>query len=49
MKRTILMAAIGAMTLGVHAGDWGKAPVGKEPIEECVDLGGKISAGYMSD
>lgn len=49
MKQTILMAAIAATTLGVHAGDWGKAPVGKEPIEECVDLGGKISAGYMSD
>jgi hypothetical protein len=49
MKQSILMAAIGAMTLGVHAGDWGKAPVDKTPIEECVDLGGVISAGYMSD
>ena len=49
MKKTILVATIGALTLGVNAGDWGKAPVGKAPIEECVDLGGTISAGYMSD
>jgi Mg-chelatase subunit ChlD len=32
-----------------HTGDWGKAPVGKAPIEESVDLGGEIKAGYMSD
>lgn len=38
------------MTLSVNAGDWGKAPVGKAPIiEECADLGGEISAGYVSD
>ncbi|MEC5129040.1 hypothetical protein VSU19_19925 [Verrucomicrobiales bacterium BCK34] len=39
------------MTLGVNAGDWGKAPVApsKAPIEECYDIGGTISAGYMSD
>jgi len=49
MKKAILVATIGAMTLGVNAGDWGKAPVGKAPIEECVDLGGVISAGYMTD
>lgn len=50
MKKAILVATIGAMTLGVNAGDWGKAPVGKAPIiEECVDLGGEISVGYMSD
>ncbi len=49
MKKTILVATIGALTLGVNAGDWGKAPVDKTPIEECVDLGGKISAGYMTD
>lgn len=30
-------------------GDWGKAPVGKAPTDETVDLGGEISAGYMSD
>ncbi len=46
MKKAILVATIGAMTLGVNAGDWGKAPVGKAPIEECVDLGGEISAGW---
>jgi len=50
MKKAILVAIIGALTLGVNAGDWGKAPVyDKTPIEECVDLGGEISAGYMSD
>jgi hypothetical protein len=49
MKKAILVATIGAMTLSVNAGDWGKAPVGKAPIEECVDLGGQISAGYKSE
>lgn len=51
MKKAILVAIIGAMTLGVNAGDWGKAPVApsKAPIEECYDLGGEISAGYMTD
>jgi len=54
MKRAILVATLGATTLGattlgVNAGDWGKAPMDKTPVEECVDLGGKISAGYMSD
>jgi len=51
MKKAILVAIIGAMTLGVNAGDWGKAPVApaKAPIEECYDIGGEISAGYMTD
>jgi hypothetical protein len=49
MKKLILTTAIAALTLGANAGDWGKAPVDKTPIEECVDLGGEISAGYMSD
>ena len=49
MKKAILVAVIGAMTLGVNAGDWGKAPVGKAPIEECIDLGGVINVGWMSD
>jgi len=51
MKKAILVAIIGAMTFGVNAGDWGKAPVtaAKAPIEECYDLGGEISSGYMSD
>lgn len=31
------------------AGDWGKAPVPKVPIEECLDLGATISAGYRTD
>src|SRR5690606_12685366 len=33
----------------LNAGDWGKAPVGKAPIEECIDLGGEISVGYETD
>ena len=49
MKKAILVAIIGAMTLGVNAGDWGKAPVVKAPIEDCVDIGGEISVGYMTD
>ncbi|MEM9016413.1 MAG: hypothetical protein AAGC68_05320 [Verrucomicrobiota bacterium] len=50
MKKAILVAVIGAMTLGVNAGDWGKAPIpAKAPIEECVDVGGEIASGYMSD
>ena len=49
MKKAILDAIIGAMTLGVHAGDWGEAPVDKTPIEECVDIGGSISVGYDTD
>jgi len=51
MKKAILVAIIGAMTFGVNAGDWGKAPVtaAKAPIEECYDIGGEISSGYMSD
>lgn len=45
------MATIGAMTHGIHAGDWGKAPAtpSKAPIEECHDVGGEISTGYLSD
>jgi len=50
MKKAILVAIVGAMTLGVKAGDWGKAPVQpKEPIEESVDLGASLSSGYMTD
>jgi hypothetical protein len=50
MKKAILVATISALTLGVNAGDWGKAPIpAKAPIEECLDIGGSISSGYMSD
>ena len=49
MKKAILVAIVSAMTLGVNAGDWGKAPVGKAPIEDCVYIGGQISVGYMTD
>lgn len=49
MKKAILVATIGALTLGVNAGDWGKAPVGKQVVEECVDLGGTITTLYATD
>lgn len=50
MNKAILVAVISAFTLGVNAGDWGKAPIpDKTPIEECVDLGGSISVGYDTD
>lgn len=50
MNKAIIVAAISALTLGVNAGDWGKAPIpDKTPIEECVDIGGSISAGYETD
>lgn len=49
MKKSLIIAAIAVATVGVHAGDWGKAPIGKAPIEECFDIGGEISAGYMTD
>ncbi len=49
MKKTILIALMAALTLGVNAGDWGKAPIGKAPIEDCIDIGGEISVGYMTD
>lgn len=50
MKKAILVAIIGVFAISANAGDWGKAPVpAKAPIEECLDLGGEISAGYMSD
>jgi len=53
MKSKVLTSSI---ALGVlitspvlHAGDWGKAPLDKTPIEECVDIGGSITSGYMTD
>ena len=50
MKKIVLLATLSALTLGANAGDWGKTPVEpKVVIEECVDLGGSISTGYMSD
>ena len=54
MKKTILLVSAGAIafsvnTLEVIAGDYGKAPVDKTPIVECVDVGGEISVGYETD
>lgn len=49
MKKLVLLTIAGVLSQGVQAGDWGKAPVGKQVIEECVDLGGEVSVGYMTD
>jgi hypothetical protein len=49
MRFFYLFAFTSFTTLAISAGDWGKAPVDKAPIEECVDLGGEISLGYETD
>lgn len=55
MKKAILVAMFGALTLSASAGDWsGKAPIAdKEPVAKgvvgCPDTNGEISIGYMSD
>lgn len=50
---TITLLALMGMVTGVTAGDYysgGKAPLpAKAPIEECLDIGGEISAGYKTD
>ncbi len=48
MKKSILFGLIGAMTLGVNAGDWGKAPVGKSPISAPAEDQGSVELGFMS-
>lgn len=40
---------LAGLSTALHAGDWGKAPIDKTPIEECVDLGGNIAVGYHTD
>ena len=53
MKKVILVALFGALTLSVNAGDWsGKAPVsGKNPKGPvgCPDTNGEVTVGYMTD
>lgn len=50
MKNTLLLSIVSVLATGVHAGDWGKTPVApKAPIEECYDIGGSITSGYMTD
>lgn len=48
---TTAFAAILLSPLATFGGEsWGKAPLpDKMPIEECLDLGAEISAGYMTD
>lgn len=49
----LAVAAIAALSLPAFssiAGDWGKAPVKQSHyVEECVDVGAQISAGYSTD
>lgn len=49
MKNQLMISALLAVNFFAEAGDWGKAPIGKAPIEECVDLGGQIAVGYETD
>ncbi len=50
MKSVFPLVAATTASFGLlHAGDWGKAPVDKTPIEECIDLGGEVSVGYATD
>jgi hypothetical protein len=48
MRTSILLAAFLAFAPHAHSGDWGKAPLPKEAIEECLDLGGVLDVGYQS-
>jgi len=50
MKKTIIITVLSALVPAMQAGEWGKAVIGgKSPIVECIDVGGEISAGYMTD
>jgi hypothetical protein len=55
MIRTAALSALAigafAASLPSQAGDWGKAPVKQSSyvVDDCVDVGGSISAGYMTD
>lgn len=49
LTSSTLVALAGLLVPSASAGDWGKAPLEKSPIEECVDLGGEISVGYDTD
>lgn len=49
MKLQSLMLVLLSGAVSLVAGDWGKAPAGKAPVEECVDLGGRIATGYETD
>jgi len=47
--KSLACLAFCSLSFPVMGGDWGKAPVDKVPIEECVDLGGTIGVGYHSE
>ena len=53
MKKAILVAIIGALSLSVNAGDWGGgksvAPPAKGPIAGCPDTSGEVTVGYATD
>ena len=48
MKTIQVLTVLSLLSPAINAGDWGKAPIDKTPIEECVDLGGQISVGYKT-
>ncbi len=49
MKKSLLVAIISGLALGVQAGDWAKAPVDcKVPVENC-EFGASVAAGYGTD
>lgn len=51
MKKITFFALAALFAGNATAGDWGKAPIptGKAPVEECYDIGGSITSGYMTD
>ncbi len=49
MRNLFLMFSTSLLVAAAAAGDWGKAPIDKIPVEECVDLGAGVSVGYQSD
>ena len=51
MNKFFVAALTAAIPAALISGDYGKAPLPKNPIpvEECYDLGGEISSGYATD
>ena len=53
MKKAILVAIIGAISLSVNAGDWGGgkgvAPKAPKAVIGCPDTSGYVTVGYMTD
>jgi hypothetical protein len=49
MKIQLFALVLLAGPASLFAGDWGKASVGKAPIEESPDFGASLSTGYVTD